>query len=197
MADYHLSLWEEMERLTQEHTQCSISGQEIGDEETRSTNVATAMEKTAGEAAVELEEIPSHSSNMKIFVEDSGPGGCSSRLNDIPRKYQRRRKEDLPGEGIEPAIGTPGKHFSNPEVNTKSSETKNLPHHPPDKPTTAVVNYIGEEPEPSPAEGIESIDDTWCAEAVWKAIEGAETGNNRLSSIYSRFLGFGQTVVDE
>ena len=26
---------------------------------------------------------------------------------------------------------------------------------------------------------------------------GPELSNNRLSSIYSRFLGFGQTVVDE
>ena len=63
MADYHHSLKEELERLTQEHTLCNdISGQEFGDEETRSTNVATAMEKASGEVAVELEEIPSHSS---------------------------------------------------------------------------------------------------------------------------------------
>ena len=65
MADYHHSLREELERLTQGHTLCySISGQEIGDEETRSTNVATAMEKAAGEVAVELEEIPSLSSTF-------------------------------------------------------------------------------------------------------------------------------------
>ena len=65
MADYHLSLREELERLTREHTLCySISGQEFGDKETRSTNVATAMEKAAGEVAVELEEIPSHSSKI-------------------------------------------------------------------------------------------------------------------------------------
>ena len=65
MADYHLSLREEMERLTQWHTQLhSVSGREFGDEETRSTNVATAMENS-----VELEEIPSHSSNMKNIVE--------------------------------------------------------------------------------------------------------------------------------
>ena len=68
MADYHHSLWEEMEGLTQWHTQChSISGQEFGGEETRSTNVATAMEKTAGGAAVELEEIPSHSSSLQLL----------------------------------------------------------------------------------------------------------------------------------
>ena len=67
MADYYLSSWEEMERLTQEHALCYyISGQEFGDKETRSTNVATAMEKTAGGAAVELEEIPSHSSNNQV-----------------------------------------------------------------------------------------------------------------------------------
>ena len=67
MADYHLSLWEELERLTREHTLCySISGQEFGDKETRSTNVATAMEKAAGEVAVELEEIPSHSSKTLL-----------------------------------------------------------------------------------------------------------------------------------
>ena len=46
MADYHFSLREEMEGLTQWHIQChSISGQEFGDEKTLSTNVATAMEK--------------------------------------------------------------------------------------------------------------------------------------------------------
>ena len=63
MADLHLSFWEELEKLTQEHTLCySISGQGFVDEETRSTNEATAMEKAAGDVAVELEEIPSHSS---------------------------------------------------------------------------------------------------------------------------------------
>ena len=31
----------------------------------------------------------------------------------------------------------------------------------------------------------------------YPSLYGTETGNNRLSSIYSRFLGFGQTVVDE
>ena len=143
MADYHLFFWENMERLAQEHTQCySISGQGFGDRETRFTNVATAMEKAAGDVAVELEEIPSHSSNMKIIVEDSGPGGCSSRLNNSPRKHQRRRKKELPKEGLEPAIGTSGMSFSNPEVNTKSSEIQNLPHHFPDQPTLDCVGYL-------------------------------------------------------
>ena len=54
-------------RLTREHTLCySISGQEFGDKETRSTNVATAMEKATSEVAVESEEIPSHSSKGVI-----------------------------------------------------------------------------------------------------------------------------------
>ena len=109
----------------------------FGGEETRDTNVI--MEKAAEKSAVELEKIPSissvleeiplYSSNMKIIVEDSGPGGCSSRLNNSPRKHQRRRKKEVPKEGIEPAIGTSGKNFSNPEVNTESSEIQNLPHH--------------------------------------------------------------------
>ena len=67
MADLHLSFWEELEKLTREHTLCySIPGQGFVDEETRSTNVATAMEKATGDVAVELEEIPSHSSNFII-----------------------------------------------------------------------------------------------------------------------------------
>ena len=50
MADLHLSFWEELEKLTQEHTLCySISGQGFVGEETRSTNEATAMEKAAGD----------------------------------------------------------------------------------------------------------------------------------------------------
>ena len=66
MADYHHSTWEEIERPTQEHTPCYyISGQEFGDKETRSTNVATAMEKTAEGAAVEMEKIPSFSSMLE------------------------------------------------------------------------------------------------------------------------------------
>ena len=82
MADYHLSLWEEMERLTQEHTLCYYSsGQEFGDEETRSTNVATAMEKTAGGAAVVLEEIPSHSSkNGSILFQNASIRKVSSHI---------------------------------------------------------------------------------------------------------------------
>ena len=85
MADYHLYSneelgnfgfsREELERLTPEHTLCySISGQEFGDKETRSTNVATAMEKAAGEVAVELEEIPSPSSKLH-FCQSSCIGG--------------------------------------------------------------------------------------------------------------------------
>ena len=63
LSQYGLSFWEELEKLTREHTLCySISGQGFVDEETRSTNVATAMEKAAGDVAVELAEIPSHSS---------------------------------------------------------------------------------------------------------------------------------------
>ena len=102
------------------HNQCSdISESGADQEETHSPN---AVGNVADVATVKLEEIPSHSSNMKNIVEDSGLGGCSSWLNNSPRKHRRRRKEDLPGEGIiEPAIGTPGKHFSNPEVNTESS----------------------------------------------------------------------------
>ena len=76
MADYHLYSneelgdfgfsREELERSDPEHIQCySISGQGFGDKETRSTNVATAMEKATGDVAVELEEIPSHSSTKK------------------------------------------------------------------------------------------------------------------------------------
>ena len=126
------------------HNRCSdISESGADQEETHLPNVAKAVGNVANVATVKLEEIPSHSSNMKNIVEDSGLGGCSSLLNNSPRKHRRRRKEDLPGEGIiEPAIGTPGKHFSNPEVNTKSSETKNLPHHPLDQPTLAFVDYI-------------------------------------------------------
>ena len=122
----------------------------FGEEETRDTNVI--MEKAAEKSAVELEKIPSissvleeiplYSSNMKIIVEDSGPGGCSSRLNNSPRKHQRRRKKELPKEGFEPAIGTSGISFSNPEVNTKSSEIQNLPHHFPDQPTLDCVGYL-------------------------------------------------------
>ena len=139
----YYSLVKGVEEPIRGHTQCSgISEKGVGEEEPHSTNVAKAVGNVANGATVRLEEIPSHSSNMKNIVEDSGLGGCSSRLNNIPRKYQRRREEDLPGEGIEPAIGTPGKHFSNPEVNTKSSETKNLPHHPMDQPTLAFVDYI-------------------------------------------------------
>ena len=56
MADLHLSFWEELEKLTREHTLCySIPGQGFVDEETRSTNVATAMEKATVDVAVELE----------------------------------------------------------------------------------------------------------------------------------------------
>ena len=78
MADYHLYSneelgnfgfsREELERSDPEHTLCySISGQGFGDKETRSTNVATAMEKATGDVAVELEEIPSHSSTF-VFI---------------------------------------------------------------------------------------------------------------------------------
>ena len=86
MADYHLSLWEELERLTREHTLCySISGQGFVDEETRSTNEATAMEKAAGDVAVELEEIPSHSSNNQVSpyatkVSQGKPGAINNIL---------------------------------------------------------------------------------------------------------------------
>ena len=63
MADLHLSFWEDLEKLTQGHTLCySIPGQGFVDEETRCTNVATAMERATGDVAVELEEIPLHSS---------------------------------------------------------------------------------------------------------------------------------------
>ena len=83
MADYHLSLWEEMERLTQEHTLCYyISGQEFGDEETRYTNVATAMKKTAEGAAVELEKIPSVSSVLEEI-----PLFSSSILTNFSQKH--------------------------------------------------------------------------------------------------------------
>ena len=72
MANLHLSFWEELEKLTREHTLCySISGQRFVDEETRSTNVGTAMEKAAGDVAVELEEIPSHSSNSNHVTQVS------------------------------------------------------------------------------------------------------------------------------
>ena len=78
MADYHLYSnkeledfgfsREELERLDPERTLCySISGQEFCDKETRSTNVATAMEKATSEVAVELEEIPSHSSKILLL----------------------------------------------------------------------------------------------------------------------------------
>ena len=122
----------------------------FGEEETRDTNVI--MEKAAEKSAVELEKIPSissvleeipiYSSNMKNIVEDSGPGGCSSRLNNSPRKHQRWRKKEVPKEGVEPAIGTSGKNFSKPEVNTDSSETQNLHHHSPDQPTLEFVGYL-------------------------------------------------------
>ena len=52
------------ERLIQEHTQYSdISEEGVGEEETRSTNEANAVGNVATEAAVRLEEIPSHSSS--------------------------------------------------------------------------------------------------------------------------------------
>ena len=61
----------EVRKLQGECTKHSdISEEKIGEEETRSTNevgiVAMATDR--------LEDTPSHSSNMKIFVEDSGPG---------------------------------------------------------------------------------------------------------------------------
>ena len=61
MADLHLSFWEELEKLTREHTLCySISGQGfVGEEETRSTNEVGTV---ATMAADRLEETPSHSS---------------------------------------------------------------------------------------------------------------------------------------
>ena len=61
MADLHLSFWEELEKLTQEHTLCySISGQgSVGEEETRSTNEVGTV---ATVAADRMEDTPSHSS---------------------------------------------------------------------------------------------------------------------------------------
>ena len=61
LPNHYLSFWEDMERFAQCN---SISGQRFGDRETRFTNVATAMKKTASGAAVELEEIPSLSSSI-------------------------------------------------------------------------------------------------------------------------------------
>ena len=165
MANLHLSFWEELEKLTQEHTLCySISGQGfVGEEETRSTNEVGTV---ATMATDRMEDTPSHSSNMKNIVEDSGPGGCSSRLNNSPRKHQRRRKKELPKEGVEPAIGTSGKIFSNPEVNTESSETQNLPHHFPDQPTLAFVGYLAVKEE-KPKHDTSEFDE-WVAQVIRK-----------------------------
>ena len=68
MADLHLSFWEELEKLTQEHTLCyRTSGQgSIGEEETRSTNEVGTV---ATVAADRMEDTPSHSSNPPLTVE--------------------------------------------------------------------------------------------------------------------------------
>ena len=67
MADLHLSFWEELEKLTREHTLCySIPGQGfVGEEETRSTNEVGTV---ATVAADRMEEIPSHSSSSHASV---------------------------------------------------------------------------------------------------------------------------------
>ena len=67
MADLHLSFWEELEKLTQEHTLCHrISGQGfIGEEETRSTNEVGTV---ATVAADRMEDTPSHSSKTDIIL---------------------------------------------------------------------------------------------------------------------------------
>ena len=69
MADLHLSFWEELEKLTQEHTLCyRTSGQgSIGEEETRSTNEVGTV---AAVAADRMEETPSHSSRLGYIAQD-------------------------------------------------------------------------------------------------------------------------------
>ncbi len=52
-----------VEGLRMEHTKCSgISGKEVGEEETRSTNEAEAVGTVGTMATDRLEETPSHSS---------------------------------------------------------------------------------------------------------------------------------------
>ena len=81
MFVYH-SLAKGLGELISEHNQCSdISENGVDQEETHLPNVAIAVGNVANMATVRLEEIPSHSSNMKNIVEDPGLGGCSSRLN--------------------------------------------------------------------------------------------------------------------
>ena len=63
MADYQLVLGEE--DIIYFSEQELFPEQEFGDEETRYTNVAAAMEKAAEGAAVELEKIPSFSSTLE------------------------------------------------------------------------------------------------------------------------------------
>ena len=64
MFVYHSPV-EGVEKLIQEHTQCSgISGKGVGEQETHSTN---AVGDVVNGATVGLEEIPSHSSSFLLL----------------------------------------------------------------------------------------------------------------------------------